>query len=316
MKVLVTGGHGQLGLALRYCLPLSPLADGNELKVLFASHAEYDLSSSVLHRQLDLYLPDVIVNCAAFNAVDDAEHQVDLAYAINSHAPRRLAQWCSDNQRRLIHISSDYVFAGNIDGPPYAESDCPSPLSVYGKSKLAAEQAVLAVCPSATVLRTAWLYSHWGQNFLVNMRRRLLANQSLSVVSDQIGSPTWAVALASVIWLLIAEDAQLKAPFHSTRFGGLFHYAGAGQGSWYELVCEIHQHLLQQQLISTQQTHILNPISTADYVTMIAPTSALRPSYSVLSSQKLQSLLPTSPSWLWQPWRQQLERCMTSQITF
>ncbi|WP_417762099.1 dTDP-4-dehydrorhamnose reductase [Shewanella sp.] len=321
MKVLVIGGHGQLGQALRYCLPFSPLGSGAlesgaKVTAVFLSHAELDLSGSLLCVQLAQYRPDVIINCAAFNAVDKAEHQTAMAFAINAHGPELLARWCADNQRRLLYLSSDYVFSGKKHSSPYVEFDSPSPLSVYGQSKLAGEQAVLASCPSAMVIRTAWLYSHWGQNFLTAMRRRLLASQPLSVVADQFGSPTWAVALAQVIWQVIAEDWHKNGCVDASKFNGLFHYAGGGQGSWYELVQEIKQCLIRQHLIPADGGSPITPISTAEYITTFAPDAAPRPSFSALSSQKLQSLLPDSPAWLWQPWRQQLARCMTSQITF
>jgi dTDP-4-dehydrorhamnose reductase len=252
VRILVTGAAGQLGRALPAAL------HGHELCAL--SHAQLDVTRRDDVRQaLYGHAPELVVNCAAYNAVDAAESEPEAAYALNQGGPRTLAEATAETGAALLHVSTDYVFDGRA-GAPYAEDAPPNPLSVYGKSKLAGEQAVRAANPRHYLVRTAWLYAAAGKNFPLTLIG-LARTGEVRVVDDQTGSPTYVPHLAAAIARLV--DAT--APF------GTYHLAGSGAASWYELTLALFARLG----IGARVT----PVTTAEF-----PRPAPRPRYSVLVS--------------------------------
>jgi len=222
---------------------------------------------------------DWVVNCAAYTQVDRAESEPQAAFTVNRDSARRLAQTVAGSGGRLVHVSTDFVFDGR-KSTPYREDDVPNPLSVYGLSKLEGERAVLEAMPSATVLRTAWVYGAHGHNFVKTMLRLAAAGKPLRVVSDQQGTPTWAADIAGAIVALIRCDAD-----------GVFHYTNAGQTSWHGFATAILEEAVR--LGFGVRTRIVEPIPTTEY-----PTPATRPAYSVLDTQKIRTCLPGPvPEW-------------------
>ncbi|WP_313087324.1 dTDP-4-dehydrorhamnose reductase [Pseudomonas sp.] len=267
MKILITGSTGQLSSALQGTL-------AGEGKVLALGHRLMDLAEPAqVRQQVRLLRPDLIINAAAYTAVDQAERERDRAFAINATAPGVLAEEAAALGAPLIHYSTDYVFDGRKSGP-YTEDDRPAPLSVYGASKLAGEQAIQAVGGEHLILRTSWVYSLQGRNFLLTMQRLLQERDALSVVSDEIGAPTWAGTLAAV-------TADLVRNWRNGNGwpGGLYHLTATGETSWYGFACAIAEHLQRQGRLRARIT----PIATADY-----PTAAQRPLNSLLDCSRLQ----------------------------
>ena len=262
MKILIIGGSGQLGRCLQDRIPSdwivaaptsaeANLTDHAQLKALFNAHWSEPF--------------DVVVNASAYNAVDAAEADPAGAFAVNSDGPAELARLANAMGARFFHVSTDYVFSGKL-GRPYTEDDKADPLGVYGKSKRAGEQAVLMADPDAIVIRTSWLYSEYGRNFVKTMLGLAAQGRSLTVVDDQVGTPTYAGDLADVIIGLASRSA---VP------GGIYHYAGADVMSWFELAGAALDGL----------PHELKPTDSAGY-----PTVAPRPQYSVLLCKKLEAL--------------------------
>ncbi|WP_345854637.1 SDR family oxidoreductase [Shewanella algae] len=372
-RILITGAHGQLGQALLANLPWLPefspsrlrmeipeasqvpgsavkprsaIAPGSAIEIVALGHQQLDLTSADLPERLSEINADVIINCAAYNAVDAAEQDMAAAMALNAEAPERLAIWCRQQGAWLIHISSDYVFGnvfgndlGNVSGNAAAnmlgnapraltESDVCEPLSLYGQSKLAGEQRLLKANPGALVLRTSWLYSRFGSNFVLTMRRLLTERPELKVVADQVGTPTWAEALARLIW-------QLLIWFHlnpekSAVLSGCFHYAATGQCSWYLFTQEIAEQIAKQQCNSAPSSQAapplqtasssqaalqsqatlhaqpnpapitpgcrITPVSTVEYGALLNRAQAPRPAYSALDSSDLKDAMAAMPS--------------------
>lgn len=260
MKIVIIGAHGQLGSD---CCSL--LAAENETVGCDLPRIDIGDKNSV-----DAYLnasrPDVIINCAAYTAVDACETEVELAFRINALGPKYLAQAAERLGSRLIHISTDYVFDGTRPPPaPYIEIDSPNPLSQYGKSKLAGEQAVAAHCANHVILRTAWLYSATGRNFLKTMLKLALANpnRQLKVVDDQHGSLTWSATLAQ----------QIRRLLH-TELTGIIHATSEGHSTWYEAA----RYFLDAMGVA----YTMRPCTTAEY-----PTPAHRPANSILENRVL-----------------------------
>lgn len=286
MKILITGSTGQLSRELQ-------LALAGEGKVLALGHRVLDLAEPAqIRQQVRLLRPDLIINAAAYTAVDAAQGERERAFAVNAIGPGVLAEEAATLGVPLIHYSTDYVFNGR-KSEPYREDDQPAPLSVYGESKLAGEQAIRAVGGEHLVLRTSWVYSMHGRNFLLTMQRLLQERESLSVVDDEIGAPTWAGTLASV-------TADLVRKWRSGNAGpsGLYHLTASGETSWYGFACSIAEQLRQQGLLRAR----VNPISSADY-----PTAAQRPLNSRLDCGRLQRE--------WQvelpAWETALQRCLS-----
>ena len=260
-KFLVTAANGQLGSQL--------LADNTESNIIALSRKELDIADPQLcERVLRKLSPDVIVNCAAWTAVDAAETQQQETFLINAEGPKMLADWCVNNNAYLLHISTDYVFSGAKPlYEPYIETDSPDPTSVYGQSKLQGEKNIQAAGSERySILRTAWLYGANGKNFLKAMLRLVLSDpqKEFKVVDDQFGSPTSVDALARQIKVVAKAEAY-----------GLYHASAHGYCSWYELACEFFALL--------DVDHNLVPCTTTEF-----PTPAKRPVNSILGNQHLQ----------------------------
>ncbi len=249
---LVTGANGQLGCELRRLIPNSVFTDSKMLDITDAAA----VANFVRANNIDL-----IINCAAYTAVDRAESEPDLALAVNENGPRNLAE----TGVPLIHVSTDYVFDGT-GHRPYLPTDKTSPVSAYGRTKLAGEHAIANSAKTFVIIRTAWLYSAFGNNFVKTMRRLGAERAELNVVADQIGTPTWAADLAAAI---VKVAGALKP---GTR--AIYHYSNAGACSWYDFAHSIME-------LSGLKCNV-NPINTAQY-----PTPAKRPHYSVLDKEDI-----------------------------
>lgn len=267
MKILITGSTGQLSQELQRALA----GDGN---VIALGHNTLNLTEpSQIRQQVRSLRPDVIINAAAYTAVDAAQGNRDQAYAVNAIGPGILAEEAASLGVLLVHYSTDYVFSG-VKPDPYVEQDRPAPLSVYGASKLAGEQAIQAVGGQHLILRTSWVNSQHGRNFLLTMQRLLQERDTVSVVDDEIGAPTWAGTIASVTAEMIRKRTSgTDGP------SGLYHLTSTGETSWYGFACAIAEQLREQgQLRAT-----LTPIRSKDY-----PTAAQRPLNSRLDCSHLQ----------------------------
>lgn len=272
-SILVIGAAGQLGSELRYLSARHP-----EMLFRFTDQDELDITdqaSIALIMGSDSY--NYCINCAAYTAVDKAETESELAYAINEHGAAKLAQQCAAHNVKLIHVSTDFVFDGQLSRP-YKEDDPIDPLGVYGASKAAGEQAVLLADPSAVVIRTSWLYSSFGANFVKTMRKLGEDRDSLNVIYDQIGTPTYARDLAQVILQIIAEGSVDDAK-------GIFHYSNEGVASWYDFAVAV----MRMSNLSCK----VSPINTFEY-----PTPAKRPAYGILDKRKIKETFDiTIPHW-------------------
>ena len=288
MKILITGQHGQVSRELQQRLPSL-----GELIVL--GREQLDLANpDQIRQQVRAHRPDLIINAAAHTAVDQAESEPDLAFAINAIAPGILAEEAKTLGIPLIHYSTDYVFDGSKPAP-YAESDTPSPLGVYGQSKLAGEQAIAAVGGEYLILRTSWVYSSHGKNFLLTMQRLLQEKPHLRIVADQIGAPTWAGSIANSTRALIERwQAGEPGPW------GVYHLTARGETSWFGFAEAIGEHLRKQGKACAE----LAPIPSSAY-----PTPAKRPLNSRLDCSRLQQQWHVS-----QPaWQDALRECLAQQ---
>lgn len=271
MKVLLTGANGQLGKCFQDRLP-------SGWHVYAASSVELNITDKEkVLSTVSEYKPDVIVNAAAYTAVDKAENEPEIATLVNTVGPVNLALAAKAVGARFIHVSTDYVFDGTATSP-YLENDITSPLGVYGKSKLDGELAVAEVFPQSIIVRTAWVFSEYGNNFLKTMLRLASERPSLGIVADQHGCPTYAGDIATALIVLIKYNAA----------GGVYHYCGNQSVSWYYFASEIFQQALALNKLS--KLPLLNAIATKEY-----PTLAARPAYSTLSTAKIQ-LLGIEPS--------------------
>ena len=279
MSILLLGAQGQVGQAL-----VAPLTSLSALgPVVAVGRQQLDLTDlAAIAAKIQSLRPQLIVNAAASTAVDKAESEPDLAYRINAEAPAVIAQSAAECGAALIHLSTDYVFSGQV-GSPRCETDTTGPLSVYGKTKLAGEDAVRQAIAQHIILRTAWVYGAQGnRNFLKTMLRLGNAQSEVSVVADQVGSPTWASDLAGAI-------AQLSKTVAAEP--GTYHYTNSGVASWYDFAIAIFQEA--KALGIPLKVQRVNPITTADY-----PTPARRPTYSVLNCQKVTRVLGhAAPHW-------------------
>ncbi len=285
MQILLTGKDGQLGEEL-YPL-LSSVAN-----VVAVGRETCDLADPEAIRQVvDKTQPDIIVNAAAYTAVDQAESESELAMAINGKAPGILAAEAQRLGATLIHVSTDYVFNG-AKNTPYLETDETQPLGLYGESKLAGEQAILATDANAVIIRTAWVYGAGGKgNFVKTMLRLAGQREELGVVVDQVGTPTWTGDLAQAIVELI--------PRLNSDTYGMYHYTNSGVTSWYDFAVAIFEEA--QTLGIPLKIQQVKPITTAEY-----PTPARRPAYSVLSNRKISQVLGHHPP----HWRQGLRKML------
>ena len=260
MNILITGCNGQLG---------------NEIQLLQAQYAQHtwlntdvnelDITDkAAIERFVEANEIDGIVNCAAYTAVDKAESDPQLARKLNADAPAFLAEAVAKRGGWMVQVSTDYVFNGTKH-TPYVETDKPCPNSVYGQTKLEGEQAVSKLCPNAMIIRTAWLYSEFGNNFVKTMIRLGREREQLGVIFDQVGTPTYAHDLAKVI--MTAIDKGIKP--------GVYHFSNEGVTSWYDFTKSIHR-------LAGINTCQVSPVHTAEY-----PTPASRPAYSVLDKTKI-----------------------------
>lgn len=279
MTALVLGSKGQLGVALAATKPAQQDIVGLDLPELDITDRD-----ALLAICMDVS-PDVIVNAAAYTAVDAAESDAATATAVNTDGPANIAAAAREIGARVIHISTDFVFDGAAT-TPYSPDTAPSPLSVYGKTKLAGEQAVLAALPdSAMVIRTAWLYSVTGNNFVKTMLRLMHERDELGVVADQRGTPTWANSLAETVWAAAAAK----------DVSGTFHWTDFGEASWHDFAVAIQAEALAVGLL--EQLIPVQPIGSDQY-----PTPAHRPAYSVLDCSTTEQALGVQR----RPWRDNL----------
>jgi len=279
MKIMITGGEGQLGTEL------IAQSAAHGIEVLAPTLAEMDLTQPThVDAFWDAFRPAAVINAAAYTAVDRAETEAELAFAVNAGAPAYLARRCSREKIPLVHISTDYVFDG-LKTSPYLEEDPIAPQSVYGHSKAAGESAVRGALDRHLIIRTSWLYSAHAANFVKTVMRLAAERDELRIVDDQVGSPTCAADLAGAI-LAIADRLNTgeEAPW------GTYHYCGSGVTSWYGLARYVLETLVSRKHMASFR---ITPISTAQY-----PAPARRPPYSVLDCRRIESRFGlTRPTW-------------------
>jgi len=270
MKALIVGGKGQLGRCLQACAPAGVEIIAHDVDTLDIT------DKAAVDAMIATAQPDLLINAAAYTAVDKAESDEDMALAVNGTAVGFLADAARSVGARFVHVSTDFVFDGSA-GMPYAPDAPTNPLGAYGRTKLAGE---LAAGPDALIVRTAWVYAPTGGNFVRTMIRLMREHLQVRVVADQIGTPTWAPGLAEALWTMSARGAT-----------GTYHYTDAGVASWYDFAVAIQEEALAAELLETAVPVI--PIITADF-----PTAARRPSYSVLDKSRTFAILgyPT-PHW-------------------
>lgn len=282
--VLVFGGNGQLGM----CLQEGIKGQGsNGWTYNFLSASEGDITNA---KKLELLFqenkPSYVINCAAYTAVDLAEDEIEKARAINATAVEALAQLCETHNTTLIHISTDFVFDGT-QSSPYSETDQVAPLGIYGLTKLEGEKTVSQHCKKHFIIRTSWLYSEFGNNFYKTMLRISQGRETISVVADQVGTPTYAMDLAAFILHVIHSNSDTY---------GVYHFSNQGVASWYDFAYEI---------LKDQQALKIKPIKSMEY-----PTKAKRPAYSVLDKSKITDTFSYHIPY----WKESLEVCKSQTI--
>ena len=277
MKVLLTGCDGQLG---RCFLDRAP----KEWEILATDYKDLDITSQVsVTAAFEDFKPDIVVNAAAYTAVDKAEEDSDTAYAINALGAKYLADSCKAGNAFMVHVSTDYVFDGSAT-KPYQEGDAISPNSVYGKTKAEGEAFVHASGAEHVTIRTSWVFSEYGNNFVKTMLRLGQERTELGVVADQYGGPTYAGDIAAAIITIIKQRDAGKA-----LKSGLYHYCGTPMTSWAGFAKEIFSQAAKLNMLPNKVT--VNEITTADY-----PTPAARPAYSMMNCEKIQNLHAISQS--------------------
>ncbi|MEA4976547.1 MAG: dTDP-4-dehydrorhamnose reductase [Paludibacter sp.] len=277
--VLVTGSKGQLGNEVQVLASSYP-----QFEFIFTDVEELDICD---RKAVENYFAkrkiDVLLNCAAYTAVDKAEEDVELCYRINENAVGNLGEVAAQYGTKMVHVSTDYVFDGT-NYLPYTEDRPVCPATVYGKSKLAGEQLLMDVCPAAVIVRTSWLYSSFGNNFVKTMIKLGRERDTLNVIFDQVGTPTYAADLADALLQVISADKFIP---------GVYHYSNEGVCSWYDFTITIHQ-------IAGIDCRVL-PIESKDY-----PAKTPRPHYSVLNKKKIKSNYNIQIP----HWEDGLRRCM------
>ena len=267
MVVLVAGANGQLGQSLRFVANNYP-----EILFKFMDSKALDITNfENVKAVFAIHKPDFCINAAAYTAVDKAESEPERAEAINVTGTKNLAEVCKLHNTVLLHVSTDFVFDGSAD-KEYTENDVPNPTGIYGQTKLDGERAIQGLWQKHYIVRTSWVYSQFGANFLKTMMRFGHERDSLSVVNDQVGTPTNAVDLANALVKII-----LKNKFSSIENYGIYNFSNLGQCSWYDFAKAIFEQF--------QVNVILKPIPSSDY-----PTPAKRPAYSVLDKAKIQDV--------------------------
>jgi len=269
MRILVTGKNGQIGMCLVEQLSTMP-----DVTLLALDRDQLDITDPInINKVVAEFIPNIIINAAAYTAVDKAEQECELAYAVNRDGPYNLAVAANSINATIIHISTDYVFAGDSLAA-YVETDNTEPQSEYGRSKLAGEQAVERACSRHIILRTGWVFAEHGHNFVNTMLRLSKTTDTLDVVADQFGSPTYAGDIANAI-IIIAEQLA-----DGNQAYGLYHYSGFPYVSWHAFAEKIFELGLAQGIL--KQSIQVNPITTPDY-----PTPAKRPANSRLNCHKI-----------------------------
>ncbi len=271
MRVLVAGAGGQLGFELKRTRPLG-------VELLALSSGELDLTEAgAVRRRVAEERPGLIINAAAYTAVDRAEAERERAFAVNGQGAANLAVAAREADARLIHLSTDFVFDGEKSSP-YLPDDAPNPLGVYGASKLAGEERVREILgPATAIVRTAWVYSVHGHNFVKTMLRLLGEREAVSVIADQVGTPTWARHLAQALWRMAERELT-----------GVHHFTDAGVASWYDFAVAIQEEALALGLLAREAR--IRPITTDEY-----PLPARRPPYSVLDKTSLWQAMDWEP---------------------
>jgi dTDP-4-dehydrorhamnose reductase len=278
-KILVFGASGQLGHCLKKVADTQQLSD-----IFFPGEVEANILDEIgLNTLFAKYQPQFCINCAAYTAVDKAEEDMHTARKVNADGAANLAKLCKANGVTLVHVSTDFVFEGNTPYP-LIEADAVNPINVYGLTKLEGEHAIADILPEHYILRTSWLYSEYGNNFVKTMLRLGAERDVLKVIADQVGTPTYAIDLAECILAIIAADNKQY---------GIYHYSNEGVTSWYDFAQSIFD-------ISNTQVKVY-PIRTAEY-----PTPALRPTYSVMDKAKVKSTFNIEIPY----WRHSLETCI------
>ncbi len=287
MKILVTGKNGQLGKSIKQIV--SSEKQNNDFVFVGRDELDFSQNDNIVKYFKDNDF-DVIINCAAYTAVDKAESETKLANQINHLAVAQLAQISKTQQTKLIHVSTDYVFDGESD-KPYTEADATNPINIYGKTKLAGEQVLKEIMPTdAIIIRTSWVYSEYGNNFVKTMLRLGKQKDGLSVVGDQTGSPTYATDLAGTI-LEIIQNKEFNEADKATQ---VYHYSNIGECSWYEFAKKIFE------LAQIQCT--VNSIATEQY-----PTPAQRPINTLMNKDKIVKKFGVEiPNW-----KDSLNTCIT-----
>ena len=278
-KIIVTGSNGQLGHELKEIASVFP-----QFQFIFLYRADASLSNpSSLQNIFKQFQPHFLINCAAYTAVDKAEKEIDESLEANATAVGILAGLCKINNCRFIHISTDYVFDGNGNSP-LRESDSVDPVNYYGATKLAGEQLAMQKNADTIIIRTSWVYSFHGKNFVKTMLRLMNEKQSIGVVNDQWGSPTYAADLADAIMKIVVSKKWLP---------GIYHFSNEGEISWFDFAVEIKNRI--------QSSCIVNPISTEQF-----PTPAKRPKYSVMDKTKIQETFSVQLK----DWKASLQTCL------
>lgn len=260
MKVLLTGSKGMLAHAFFKKKP-------KEWELLATDIEELDIANAdLVEKTIQQFRPDLIINCAAYTKVDDCETKKELAFAVNGGGPANLARAAAQIGAKLVHFSTDYIFDGTKN-KPYLENDPPHPINVYGRSKLEGEQIVRKQTDNHLIIRTQWLYGEGGNHFVKTILKLAKERDSIKVVNDQFGSPTWTEDLADAAIELIKKDCT-----------GTYHIVNSGKCSWYDFACQI----IKEAELNTK----VIPCTTAEF-----PRLAKRPAYSVLSTEKVEMLL-------------------------
>lgn len=282
-NILITGANGQLGQAIKKVATGFPA-----FNFVYTDYTELDITDT---EAIDtIFATQEIhgcINCAAYTAVDKAESDEEMAFKLNFEAALNLADACANYNAQLIHISTDYVFDGKSNRP-YTEEDEANPDSIYGSSKLRGEAAAIGTNPATIVIRTSWLYSEFGMNFVKRMRELMQEKESLNVVFDQVGTPTYAVDLAQVILTVLSKVYDVPA-----SYGGVYHYSNEGVISWYDFAVAIKE--------LTNAACTILPVTSDKY-----PTAAKRPAYSVFNKQKIKDTFGLQIPY----WRNSLKVCL------
>ncbi|WP_394128943.1 dTDP-4-dehydrorhamnose reductase [Shewanella maritima] len=299
MKVLVTGKGGQLASELTVTAP-------EHVNVICLDQIQLDITdeTAVINTIAELN-PDYVINAAAYTAVDKAEQEQELAFAVNGTSSGYIASACKLHNAKLVHISTDFVFDGTKTSP-YTAEDTPNPINVYGASKLAGEELVAEIlAEQAVIIRTAWVYSTYGNNFVKTMLRLMAEKPVLGIVSDQVGTPTWAKGLALMIWSLIgkvekgSEGTNPCLGFASNNQTPIINWTDAGVASWYDFAVAIQEIALEKGLLT--QAIPVNPIFASQY-----PVPAARPAFSVIDKTEAEQLSQYQTV----HWRKQLAKMM------